>query len=132
MSGRDTILFLDDSPERAALAYQRMISIERDSTIWCRTAKEAIDVLKDYWERLSKVYLDHDLGGEQEDVPMHSGNEQSGMEVVRYLEDMDPDKFKGCSFIVHSFNSHAGLKMVERLIYAGYKATYKPFGTDKL
>lgn len=130
--GRDTILFMDDKPERAALAYQRMTPAERDTTIWCRTAAEAITVLKDYQDRLSKVYLDHDLGGLEEDVPMHSGNEKSGMEVVRYLEDTDPDKFKGCLFIVHSFNSYAGPKMVERLIYAGYKADYRPFGTEKL
>lgn len=130
--GRDSILFMDDKAERAALAYQRMTPDERNSTIWCRTAKEAISVLKEYSERLSKVYLDHDLGGLDEDVPMHSGNEQSGMEVVRYLEDTDPDRFHGCLFIVHSFNEYAGPKMVERLLYAGYKAVYKPFGTEKL
>jgi len=125
--GRDVTLFLDDSHERAAVAYQRMSKDEANSTMWCRTAAEAISVLKDYSERLSKVYLDHDLGNDGEELPMHSGNDKSGMEVVRHLEDTDPDLFKGCLFIVHSYNSYAAPRMVERLIYAGYKAVYRPF-----
>lgn len=125
--GRDVILWLDDSYERTALAYQRMQINERDNVIWCKTAAEAITVLTDYSERLSKVYLDHDLGGDGEELPTHPGSDNSGTAVVRHLEDTDPDKFKGCLFIVHSYNEYAGPKMVERLIYAGYKAVYRPF-----
>jgi len=130
--GRDAILFLDDSPERAALAYQRMTPEDANHTIWCKSAEEAISVLKDYATRLKKVYLDHDLGGEGEEVPMHSGNENSGMEVVRYLEKIEPATFYGCLFIVHSYNSFAGPRMSERLTHAGYSSKYEPFGLGKL
>jgi hypothetical protein len=125
--GRDVILWLDDSYERTALAYQRMAASERDNVIWCKTADECISVLKDYTERLKTVYLDHDLGGDGEELPTHPGSDNSGMAVVRYLEDTDPDTFNGCLFTVHSYNSYAGPKMVERLVYAGYKAVYRPF-----
>jgi len=130
--GRDVNLWLDDSYERTAVAYQRMIPADRDSTIWCRTASEAIEVLRDYSERLKKVHLDHDLGGESEDVPMHSGNENSGMEVIRYLENIDPKLFDGCKFIIHSFNTYAARRMFERLDIIGYDVKYQPFGTGKL
>lgn len=124
--GRDVILWMDDSYERTALAYQRMPEYERNSVIWCKTAFEAITVLKDYAERLSKVYLDYNLSGSEE-TSIHPGNQESGMEVVRFLEDSDPDTFKGCLFIVHTWDTFNGKKMVERLIYAGYKAEYRPF-----
>ena len=127
--GRDVILFMDDSPERAALAYQRMTPEDQQHTIWCKSASECISVLRDYADRLKKVYLDHDLGG---DEVTHPGNENSGMEVVRFLEKQEQYDFEGCLFIVHSFNSYAGPRMAERLAHAGYVAKYEPFGMGKL
>lgn len=126
---RDIILFMDDAPERAALAYQRMTPEDANHTIWCKSASECISVLRDYADRLKKVYLDHDLGG---DEVTHPGNENSGMEVVRFLEKQEPDTFGECLFIVHSFNSYAGPRMAERLMTAGYIAKYEPFGMGKL
>lgn len=127
--GRDAILFMDDSPERAALAYQRMTPEDQNQTIWCKSASECISVLKDYADRLKKVYLDHDLGG---DEVTHPGNENSGMEVVRYLEHADRKQFDGCLFIIHTHNGYAGPRMTERLISSGYEAKYEPFGLRKL
>lgn len=126
---RDTILFMDDLPERAALAYQRMTKEDREHTIWCKSASECVSVLKDYAEILKRVYLDHDLGG---DEVTHPGNDNSGMAVVRYLEHADRKLFDGCMFIVHTHNEYAGLKMNERLRAAGYKSHYAPFGERKL
>jgi len=131
MMVRDSILFLDDSNERAALAYQRMTPEDANQTIWCKTAAECISVLKDYADRLKRVYLDHDLGG-AEDVPMHSGNDLSGMEVVRYLENIDFKLFDGCKFIIHSYNTYAAKRMFERLDLIGYDVICQPFGTGKL
>jgi hypothetical protein len=119
------VLFLDDSPERAALMYQRMTPEVRDRTIWTQTAEEAISVLKDYYLRLELVYLDHDLGGE---TYVHSGREDCGMEVIRFLEKQSVENYKNCSFIVHSWNISAGNKMTERLKDKGYRVQYKPFG----
>lgn len=119
------ILFLDDDPQRAALMFNRMKDEDRSRTFWVETVREAIDVLKDYRDRLEFVFLDHDLGGI---TNMYSGREDCGMEVVRYLEHQDASSFN-CRFIIHSWNIDAGVKMTERLVAKGYQATHKPFGT---
>jgi hypothetical protein len=112
MEKRDLVLFMDDSPHRAALAYQRMPEDELPATVWTKTAAETIDVLKDYAERLKKIYLDHDLEGQ---IYMNSASEYSGMEVVRFLEKQDCKRFSGCHFVIHSHNEYAANRMVERL-----------------
>jgi hypothetical protein len=123
---RDLTLFMDDDPKRAALAYQRMPEDELPATVWCKTAAETIDVLKDYAERLKKIYLDHDLEGQ---IYMPSRSEFSGMEVVRWFEKQDRKRFDGCKIVVHSYNEYAANRMVERLEKAGYSVKYIPFGT---
>ena len=122
------ILFLDDDPNRAALAYQRMNEEDRNNTIWCQTAEEAIYTLKDYKEVLTQVYLDHDLGGQ---TYVHSAREDCGMEVIRFIEKLSAEDlayFNGTKFVVHTWNESAGPKMVERLHKLGLGAEYKPFG----
>jgi len=128
------ILFLDDNPQRAVLAYNRMPETDRGETIWCQTAQEAIITLWDYRDRLDKVYLDHDLGGRQY---VNTKREDCGMEIVRYLEKMSndhPDEFaklKDTEFVVHSWNGHAGPLMTERLLKLGLDVKYIPFGMAK-
>ena len=128
------ILFLDDSAQRAVLAYERMPVADRSRTIWCATAEEAIVTLWDYRDQLTTVRLDHDLGGEEY---VNTKREDCGMEVVRYLEKMSRDKpeefekLKQASFIVHSWNGHAAPIMVERLTKIGLDVEYVPFGMEK-
>ena len=117
------VLFLDDSPERAALAYQRMPEEKRNRTIWAQTAQEAIDVLNEY--ELDEVYLDHDLGGTKF---QDTRAENCGMEVVRFLEKNLTAKHKETKFIVHSHNIPAGKRMTERLLSIGLDVKYIPFG----
>lgn len=124
---KDVIVFLDASPERAGLAYQRMNDEDKRSTFWCTTAAEAIGVLRDYQARIYRVYLEHDLGG-SEGSPVLSASEESGMEVVRFLEKQDSLDYKDCEFVVHTHNQYAAKKMIERLIEAGYTTLYSPFG----
>ena len=125
------ILFMDDDPQRAVLAHERMPEADRPRTIWCMTAEEAIVTLWDYRDRLDAVHLDHDLGGRKD---VHTGREDCGMEVVRYLEKMHHDtpeefeKLQAAKFVIHSWNSHAGPIMVERLSKIGLDVEYKPFG----
>ena len=125
------ILFLDDSPERAVLAYERMPEADRPKTIWCMTAEEAIITLWDYRDQLTSVRLDHDLGGQEY---VNTKREDCGMEVVRYLERMHHDKpeefekLKAAKFVIHSWNNHAGPIMVDRLSKLGLDVEYKPFG----
>lgn len=124
-------LFLDDDPNRAALAYQRMTPEDQEKTIWCKTAEEAIITLRDYKHQLTKVMLDHDLGGEKY---VNVKREDSGMEIVRWLERQAKNEaafrpFLSVEFIVHSYNSYAGPKMVERMRKLGLLSFYIPFGT---
>jgi hypothetical protein len=118
------ILFLDDDSHRAALMYQRMTPEDQSRTIWVTKAEEAIEVLTNYKSRLDRVYLDHDLGGE---TYVHSGREDCGMEVVRFLEKQNPSDYT-CRFIVHSWNIDAAKKMTDRLDKVGYQVEMKPFG----
>lgn len=125
------ILFLDDDPKRAALAYHRMKPEDRANTIWCQTAEETIITLKDYKYVLTKVLLDHDLGDEE--FFSNIRREDCGMEVVRFLEKEAKDKYsfepyKKMKFIIHTWNAYAGPKMVERLKAIGLDVEYKPFG----
>lgn len=120
------ILFLDDDPNRAALAYQRMKPEDANNTIWCTTAQECIDTIKDYQKQLTLISLDHDLGGTQY---QDSRADNCGMEVVRWLEKQDISLFSETKFVVHSWNIPAGSRMHDRLTDAGYKSVHRPFGT---
>jgi CheY-like chemotaxis protein len=123
---RELVLFLDDDPNRAALASQRLPNDERHVTVWCKNAAEAIGVLNDYAERLKKVYLDHDLEGM---TYMKSSSPYSGMEIVRFLEKQNVSRYGNCKFVIHTHNEYAGLMMVKRLEKVGYDVRYHPFGT---
>lgn len=123
MEGRRLILFLDDAPERAALFSARSTGSDRARTIWARTSAEAIEALEVHGPSFDVLHLDHDLGGTQF---QDSRSEESGMEVVRWLE--HHGEAKGAKVIIHTWNLQAGKRMVERLTDAGYKVIQKPFG----
>ena len=116
------ILFLDDSPERAALFSNRSTGTDRARTVWVRTVSEAVEALENFADTFDFICLDHDLGIEYQD----SRSEESGMEVVRYLE--KNQGFKSAKVIVHTWNLPAGARMVDRLTKAGYRVYQKPFG----
>lgn len=124
--GEDTIIvFLEDDCNRAALKFQRMSKKDQERTFWVRTVKEAIEILRDYRERLDIVYLDYDLTGEGYD---NTSREDCGMEVVRWLEVQQVSDYLHVDFIIHTWNIPAGKKMVSRLTAKGYNAIQKPFG----
>jgi len=128
------ILFLDDEPQRAVLAYNRMSVADRNDTMWCTTAEEAIEAIWSYRDVLKKVSLDHDLEGQEY---MNTKREDSGMEVIRFLEKKarkEPEEFKKLEdtlFIIHSWNSHAAPIMRERLSNLGLNSVWIPFGMGK-
>jgi len=115
------ILFMDDDPARAVLAYNRMKPEDRSKTIWCMTAKEAIITLQDYKDSLTAVMLDHDLEGESF---VNSKREDCGMEVVRWIEQAMPTIGK---IIVHTWNYPAAKQMVARLRRKDYVVILQPF-----
>jgi hypothetical protein len=119
------IAFLDDDLNRVLLLHERMNPVDIEHTIWVRTVDETIDLLVNYRERLRYVSLDHDLGGA---TYVHSGREDCGMEVVRFLEHQAAEKYAHVVFIVHSWNTPAAMKMTARLRDKGYRALYVPYG----
>jgi hypothetical protein len=125
------ILFLDPDPKRAVLAFQRMTPGDREKTIWCKTFLEAQTTLFNYRHELTRVHLEHDLG---EQAYMNTASEESGMEIVRYLERLAKHSYPEFApllhvhFIVHTWNEHAGPLMVERLRNIGLGVDYTPFG----
>lgn len=121
------ILVLEDDVNRVAVLHQRMNEEQRQKTLWTEFAHEAVEILKDYQPSLAMVYLDHDLGG---NTYVNSAREDCGMEVVRFLEKQDPEKYNGCHFRIHSWNEGAANSMHRRLLKAGYDTSYVPFGMD--
>lgn len=125
------LLFLDDEPQRAVLAYNRMSVEDRNNTIWCRTAEEAMLTIWDYRDVLKKVSLDHDLGGQEY---MNTKREDCGMAIVRFLEKKahkEPEEFKKLEdtlFVIHSWNNHAAPIMQDRLSKIGLNTVWIPFG----
>jgi hypothetical protein len=125
------ILFLDPDPKRAVLAFQRMNEEDQKNTIWCKTYLEAQTTLWNYRDLLTRVHLEHDLG---EHAYMNTRSEESGMEIVRYLEMLSKhyvpefQAYKKIEFVVHTHNEHAGPIMVERLLKIGLNVKLVPFG----
>jgi len=119
------IVFLDDDPNRAAILNQRMSSKDIEHTIWVRTVDETLDLLTNYKDKLRYVSLDHDLDGK---TYVHSAREDCGMEVVRFLEKANLKDYENVVFIVHTWNTTAGMKMTARLRDKGYKTLYVPYG----
>lgn len=128
------ILFLDRDPQRAVLAFNRMRKEEQESTIWCRTAEEAMMTFWDYRGVLTEARLEHDLGDEPY---ANTRSEECGMEVVRFLERKsveEPDEFnklRKMSVRVHTHNEHAGPIMTERLSKLGIRTEWVPFGMER-
>lgn len=124
------ILWIDPSPERSALAYQRMSKEDRDRVIWCKFVFEAITVLEDYYYRLDKIFLDHDLGSPGVEVPFVSSD--SGLRVVSWIEEATENvkaSLRESTFILHGYNE-VGIKlMFDRLTRCGMNVIIKPFGS---
>ena len=99
---------------------------KRDRTIWAKNPEEAIQILREYRHRLALVFLSNDLN---EFVHGDIRSEDSGAEIVRYLEKQNPEEFKDCGFILQDHDRKLGEKLTRRLERAGYRASHRPFGT---
>ena len=121
------ILWVDNIPERAAIAYQRMSPKKRDGVMWCRTVAEGISVLEDpnYIGELTEVHMDHDFDG---DYYQRLSDPTCGSEIVRFVEKSGAEKYKHIVFVVHTHNLYAGNKMAIKLLDMGLKVDFIPFG----
>jgi hypothetical protein len=91
-----------------------------------QTARDCVARLARPWD---EVHLDHDLGGE---IYVNPDRDDCGMEVVRWLCRQRRRQCDRTLFFVHSYNEEAAEVMVSRLLQAGYRAVYRPFGIDVL
>lgn len=125
MGDDSIIVFLEGDPTRAALQFQRMTQTDQNRTFWVKTVPEAIDMLKNYRERLDIVSLGYNLNGEEYN---HPSREDCGLEVIRWLERQSSSLYSHTRFVIHSWASQ-GVKMTERLRKKGYRAIRIPFGS---
>ena len=129
------ILWSDDDPARAVLAYQRMRPLDQERTIWCRNVQETISTLYDYREQLDIVSFGHDFEGLKF---MNSKSDKSGMEIIRWLENLfvkEPGEFKlyeNTKFIIHSWNVTQSLRMIDRMNKLKLNVKYTPFGSGNV
>ncbi len=100
----ERILFLDDSPERRRAAVKAMLART------CETADQAIALIAQQWDA---IYLDHDLGGEQDDPTCEGPDGKTGMHVVDALASRGPRD--GERIVLHSLNVPARAEMHARL-----------------
>jgi len=121
------IVFLDNDQNRAALLYQRMNKRDQERTFWVKTVVEAIDVLKEYKHRLDIVSLGYNLKGYE--ISVHPASEESGMEVIRWLEKQPIEVYSHVKFVIHTWDVPIGIKMTNRLKEKGYNVIRVPFGS---
>lgn len=110
------IIFLDDNPIRTK-EFARKIPHAQTAT----TAQETIKFIENSDEQIELLFLDHDLGGQEF---VDSSREDTGMEVVRYIEANHPAIDK---IVIHSLNTPAALEMKSRLAKMKYDVDYIPF-----
>jgi len=109
------ILFLDDTPDRAAVflaGHPRAICVQ--------TVEQCIDLLQQPWD---EVELDHDLGGE---VLVDHERADCGMVAVRWLCEEPRPLLRDTRFIIHTHNPNAACIMVLHLQVMGFPGPGMP------
>ena len=124
------ILFCDDDALRAVRLWEWQNEADRHRTIWVKTVKEALRVLKEHGDQVEQLHLDHDLDG-QEVLPTKSS--LAGMEVVRWFENLPKqkrEKFLKMAITLHDHNRFAAKEQFKRLTTMGFRVKYIPFGLE--
>lgn len=124
------ILFCDDCPLRAAKMFEWQTESERKRTVWVKTVKEALKVLREYGERVEQLHLDHDLDGQE---PLSTNNPLSGSEIVRYFNNLPKDKrnkYIKLRITLHDHNRYAAMEQLRHLKALGFKVRWIPFGLE--
>lgn len=122
------ILFCDDDPLRATRMWEWQTEAERRRTIWVKSVKEALKVLKECGSRVEQLHLDHDLDGQ---IPLPLNHPLSGMEIVRWFENIPKTKLETylkMRITLHDHNRYAAIEQLKRFKNLGFKAYYVPFG----
>jgi len=122
----NTVLWLDNDANRAAVAYRRFSEERRQSTIWCRQVSEAIDILKSY--QVDEVHLGHNLS----DEPNLGACRNCTMQLVNWVIKNASRNTYQIRFIVHTHESAAGFALARKLRKNGFNSRYVPFGGTEI
>lgn len=112
------ILFLDDNPQRQKAAARYL----GPALTAAHDASTAITAME--FHVFETIYLDHDLGGEQDEPTSEGGDGLTGMAAVDWLVENGDRSQK---IVVHSLNEPARIAMVGKLMLAGFSVQPFPF-----
>lgn len=115
------IFLLDDDPRRHRWFTKRF---EGDEIDIAETVAEAKELLEE--NSYDAVFLDHDLLPHHYESNDHDDFANTGYAVAEWLSE-NKDCQRSATIIVHTRNTDAGVRMIEKLREAGRGAEYVPF-----
>ena len=116
-----SVFLLDDDSRRHRWFIKRF---EGDEIAIAENVTEAKERLEE--GSYDAIFLDHDLLPHHYESNDHDDFASTGYAVVEYLGEKK-ELQRAATIIVHTRNSDAGIKMVEKLREAGRNAEYVPF-----
>ncbi|MGI9037176.1 MAG: cyclic-phosphate processing receiver domain-containing protein [Pyrinomonadaceae bacterium] len=115
------IFLLDDDRRRHTWFSKRF---EGDEIAVAETVEEAKELLKE--NSFDAIFLDHDLLPHHYESNDHDDFANTGYAIAEFLDE-NKNLQRAATIIVHTRNSEAGIKMVEKLRAADRNAEYVPF-----
>lgn len=116
-----SIFLLDDDSRRHRWFTKRFSG---DEIAIAETVEEAKELLEE--SSYDAIFLDHDLLPHHYESNDHDDFASTGYAIAEYLDEKK-DLQRAATIIVHTRNSDAGIKMVEKLRETGRNAEYVPF-----
>lgn len=116
-----TIFLLDDDRRRHRWFTKRFNGDELDVA---ETVEEAKKILAE--NSYDAIFLDHDLLPHHYESNDHDDYANTGFAIVEWLNE-NKDFQRAATIIVHTRNSDAGIRMIEKLRETGREAEYVPF-----
>ena len=116
-----SIFLLDDDVRRHRWFTKRFIG---DDLSIAETVEEAKELLEE--SPYDAIFLDHDLLPHHYKSNNHDDFANTGYAIAEFLNENKALQ-RAATIIVHTRNSDAGIKMVEKLREAGRNAEYVPF-----
>ena len=116
-----SIFLLDDDRRRHRWFTKRFDGDELDVA---ETVEEAKELLAE--TSYDAIFLDHDLLPHHYESNDHDDYANTGFAIVEWLNE-NKDIQRAATVIVHTRNSDAGVRMIEKLRESGREAEYVPF-----
>ena len=116
-----TIFLLDDDRRRHQWFTKRFAG---DEIAIAETVDEAKELLEE--NSYDAIFLDHDLLPHHYESNDHDDFANTGYAIAEFLDEKK-ELQRAATIVVHTRNSDAGVRMVEKLREAGRNAEYVPF-----